>query len=356
LSLVAPFAFAAAARADVACGDQTCPKNYECKSAPAACPDIACAPDDANCTPPECNGTVETCVALPCASDADCADGMACYTSTEQTCPTAPACAKDQDCAQPADTACTSTTVTACVPKYLLPCESDADCGAGFTCEEEQDCACSPSIGGSGSAGSGSAGSGSAGSGSASSGGTPVPPAPPEDGGAGDAPSDSKSPADAAGAATPESGTPLPPDCTCHSAGTKACNLKLVPCSADSDCAAGFTCEANPSGVCSADSNGTSSCSADPAKICLPPYARLVSNVHAPKDATDSSGDSGLGSPTASPSTPESSGASASNGAGAAEGDGGCSIAPSPRHLGTPFGFAALALAGLAGARRRRAR
>jgi hypothetical protein len=323
VTLAAPFALVAAARADVACGDQTCPKNYECKAAPVACPDIACAPNDANCTPPDCSGTVDTCVALPCASDAECADGMVCYTSTEQDCPTAPPCEKGQACPQPSDGACTTSSVSACVPKYMLPCAADADCGDGFTCEEEQACGCS-----------GSAASGSADSGSASGSGTPM-----------------------ADAGTPmaDAGTPPPPDCSCQPSGTKACNLKPVACNADADCASGFTCGDNPNGVCAADANGASSCSADPAKICLPPYAKLVSNAHLSKDATDSSASSGTGNTAGSP-VPVVPAASTPNSPEASDDGGGCSMVPVPNHLGTSLGFAALALAGLAGARRRRAR
>jgi hypothetical protein len=283
LSLATPLAFVAVARAGVACGDQTCPQRYECKAAPVACPDIACAPNDPDCAPPDCSGTVDTCVALACSSDSECGDGMVCYTSA---------------------------SVSACVPKYLLPCQTEDDCGAGFTCDEEQACGCS-----------GSAGS---------------------------------------GAPMADAGTPPPADCSCQPTGTKACNLKIVACSADSDCAAGFTCDDNPSGVCASDANGASACSADPAKICLPPYARLFSNAHSPKDATDTSGNSGSGSTSGSPapSAPETSGAGTSpkSGADASSDGGGCSFVPARNGLGTSLGFAALALAGLAGARRRRAR
>lgn len=343
LSLAAPLAFVAAARADVACGDQTCPKNYACQSQPAACPAIACAKDDANCTQPACSGTVETCEPLPCASDSDCADGMVCYTSTEQDCPTAPACAKDQPCAQPADTACTTRTVSACVPKYLLPCATDTDCGAGFTCDEEQACGCS----------------GSASSGSSGAGGTPLPAA---DGGAGDATPPSSDPPEAADGGAP------PPDCSCQPSGTKACNLKTVACSADADCPASFTCGNNPNGECFADANGNSGCTADPAKICLPPYAHTISIGPVAKDGGEASGNSGTptasGSGTQGSSVPPSSDTSGASAAStspksdtpASEDGGGCSMAPAPGSVGTSLGFAALALVGLVGARRRRQR
>ncbi|HTQ07979.1 MAG TPA: hypothetical protein VMI54_29200 [Polyangiaceae bacterium] len=361
LSFAGPLAFVAPARADVACGDQTCPQNYTCQSEPVACPAIACAKDDPNCTPVSCTGTVQTCEPLPCTSDSDCADGMVCYTQTEEVCPTAPACAKGQDCPQATDTTCTTSTMSGCVPKYLLPCNVDADCGDGFTCEEEQECGCA------GSASSSSSGAGSA--------GTPAP-APAADGGAGD-PTPASNPDEPADAGAPmDAGTTPPPDCSCQPNGTKACNLKTVACNADSDCPSGFTCGDNPNGTCFADANGNSGCSADPAMICLPPWAHLVSTSNFAKDASApgststglGSGSSGSGS-ASSGSGSTSSGSSVPPTASSAEGSaantpaqsntasddgGGCSIGRAPRQLGASFGFAALAALGLAAARRRR--
>jgi len=50
LSFALPLGVTRLARADVACGDKTCPQNYECKDFPAACPAIACADKDCSST------------------------------------------------------------------------------------------------------------------------------------------------------------------------------------------------------------------------------------------------------------------------------------------------------------------
>jgi MYXO-CTERM domain-containing protein len=342
LTLAVPLAWGAAAQAQAVCGEQTCPKNYECASEPNACPDIACA--EADCAP--CTGTTQYCAPLPCESDADCADDMVCYKQTQETCPTAPPCAKGADCAAPADTACTSETISACVPRYLAPCQADADCGVGFTCEEEQECSCS------GGSASGSAGSGNA-SGEGSS------PAPAADGGAADPvpPADGTPPADGGSAM-------LPPDCSCQPSGTKACNLKAVACSVDQGCPAGWTCGENPSGVCSSGPDG-SSCTADPPKICLPPYSNL--SLGRGGHAEDGSGTgvaiggsagapSGTGGDVATPDVPTpNDGSKASPSAPAGdESDSGCAVGHARGGANGSFGLLALAFAGLAGLRRRR--
>ncbi len=365
LTLAVPLAWGAAAQAQAACGDQTCPKNYECASEPSACPEIACA-DGKDCAP--CTGTTQYCAPLPCESDSDCADDMVCYKQTQETCPTAPPCDNGADCAAPVDTACTTETISACVPKYLAPCQADADCGVGFTCEEEQECSCS------GSAGTGTASGGSA-SGSAGTGGSdgsaPAP-TPAADGGADDPPpaADSPPPAD--------SGTPTPPDCSCQPSGTKACNLKIVACSVDQGCPAGWTCGDNPNGVCSSSSDGSTSCTADPPKICLPPYANLSLGG---RHAEDSSGtgvavgsggsSSGLPSgtgggvasgsggtagtePPAAPNPNDNGSKASSSSPSSAESDSGCAVGHVRGGASGPFGLLALAFAGLAGLRRRR--
>jgi len=366
LVAVAPLAVSAVARAE-ACGDQTCPKNWECRSETAT-PDIACAPG-ADCALPE-PSTLEYCAPLPCSSDADCASDMVCYSETHTECDDPPPCAKDADCVQHTDVPCTSVTQSACVPRYVPPCGTDSDCGVGFTCEAQQDCSCGGSTGSAGgptpSGGSGSS-SGSAGS----SGSAPAPadagsadPVPPQDGGA--APPDMKM--------APDAGTPStepPPECVCTSSKTKTCRLVEVGCNAASDCPAGFTCEDNPSGSCWASSDGSSGCDVpDPAKICAPPYTDLIGGVGR---AQDSGGE--LGVPTGAPEPPKSGSGdgNSSTGGGTAGGDdphaadpsqdpeettvvthGGCAIANAPDATTASYGLVALGLAGLFGAWRRR--
>lgn len=365
LAVALPLGWSARASADTVCGDTTCPKNYECKDEPVPCPDIACAPDQPNCTPPDCSGTTPRCEPLPCTNDADCADGMVCYTTTTtQDCPTAPPCAGD-NC--PDAVPCTPEAFSACVPRYLVPCEQADDCGPGFSCDAEQECSCAGSTGsGSSGSASGSAGASSSGTPAAGDAATPDPapaptPAPDVDAGMPDPGAEGGMPAP-----EPADGGAPPSDCTCKPLDTKACNLKVVACSVDAGCLPGWSCQDNPYGACWASADGSSGCSADPPKICLPPYSDLVSVAH---DGSNAAGqDSGTGgSPTGTPEEPvppkEDTGSSASSagttGAGsqpAASSDGGgCSIGRAPGSAGAAFGFAALACLGLLGARRRRA-
>jgi hypothetical protein len=276
---------------------------------------------------------------------------MVCYTETQQECDTAPPCAGG-DCPQTDTGSCHDVTQSGCVPQYFLPCEADADCGAGFTCVAEEDCSCA------GSAPSSGGSSGSAGSSGAND---PTPPAekpaPDADAGAGD-------PAPDPGA-TPDGGTSEPPpDCVCTKTDRKSCSLKVVVCSVDEGCPAGWTCGDNPNRVCAVSSDGTSACSDVPEKICLPPYSDLLKQGN----AVDDTGGTPLGAPdvpkgSGDPSgTPEAgTGGSSSSGSHAASEDasesedsGGCAIGRAPSTAAATFGFAALALAGLFGARRRR--
>jgi MYXO-CTERM domain-containing protein len=267
---------------------------------------------------------------------------MVCYSETREECDSAPPCA-DGDC--PAtDSACEPVTESGCVPRYVLPCEADADCGVGFTCEVEEECACS---GGGSSGGSAGAGSGA----------DPAPDekAAPDGGGADPVP-----PADGSGA-TPDGGTPTPPECVCTPTDRKSCSLKIVACSVDEGCPAGWTCGDNPNGVCWSNADGTSGCSADPAKICLPPYSDVIGGGRgAVEDGEGTSTGGGLGVDPTPPKGDDGSGApangsdpSASDDSGSSDG---CAIGHAPRAWHATFGFAALALAGLLGARRRRSR
>src|SRR5262249_48738750 len=76
--------------------DSDCLKGFKCQTDTfTACPDIACAPDqacDIKCDPQ----TVSSCVPGPCAQDSDCADGMVCHAE-QVNCPTP---AEDPGCAE----------------------------------------------------------------------------------------------------------------------------------------------------------------------------------------------------------------------------------------------------------------
>jgi hypothetical protein len=141
-----------------------------------------------------------------------------------------------------------------------LPCESASDCGAGFTCEEQQQCGCS------------------------SSAGRP---------GAGDGDSSEPVPADSEAGG----GSDSDPDCTCTPTGEFACRVVITACSSDDECESGWTCIDNPEGVCSSDSEGNADCEqADPARLCAPPHYDLVGAGRG-----ISKGDSESGDPTSSP-------------------------------------------------------
>jgi Cys-rich repeat protein len=150
------------------------------------------------------------------------------------------------------------------------------------------------------------------------------------------------------------------PDCGCSATAEKTCRLTLTACSADSDCPAGFTCEANPQTSCSVSSNGETSCEPpNPARVCAPPYTELVSGVGAGhgEDA------SGTPIPADDPQKSGNSAGEATSGANAEpaseSASDGCSVARAPRPGAGAFGLGALAAfgaLGVLGVRRQRAR
>jgi MYXO-CTERM domain-containing protein len=287
--LLGSFAGVRTASAQEACGEDTCPKGYGCEQVPRPCLAIACAPGS-EC--PVCEGTVAQCVPEACNSDADCDEHMICVTSEVTECTGAtPACEPGAgDCANGADRApadCTTHTDSQCVPRWDLQCQTAADCGAGFTCEEQLSCSCS----GGGATGSAGSGSGGASSGGGSDPSAPAPPPPGPRAEAGGASGDAAKPAPGSappGAAPAPPGTtptpaPLPPapgrepsNCSCSPSGVSACVLIEQACETDAQCPSGWSCDDNPEGECWASSDGSSGCTpADPAKLCLPPYRDL---------------------------------------------------------------------------------
>ena len=236
--------------------DSDCGEGYVCESqgiapcAPTMRP--ACAMDDPNCdaqafAPPDCEPReYKACVAAPCEADSDCPETMVCYAREVGVCSggmtMAPVCLK-APCDPPPppqpQEECTTSTIRECTPRYWLPCEQASDCGEGFTCEEGISVACSGSTGTMGSSGgtAGASGAGTAGAGAMMA---------PVD--AGEAPRAGEAPA-----------LPLPADsCTSVPTGEFACQLKVMPCEADSACPAGMQCVANPSrSVCASTTPGT---------------------------------------------------------------------------------------------------
>ena len=356
LCFAAPLFVSARASAAEACGDEICPKGYQCETFDAGCPAIACA-DDSDCAPCEPSVT-HVCVAQPCSSDADCAADMVCFTDTHEECEDTAGCAtpdsqddggadeKVPNCEPAEPPVCTTVSTSACIPRWQLPCQLASDCGAGFTCEEQMRGGCSGS--------SGSAGGGS----------TPSDPATPPDGDAGGA---EPAPDEGFAPTPPDGGADDGGDCFFEPSGVSACVAIEVACATDADCAEGWTCENNNEGACWASSDGSSGCDpVDPAKVCAPPYAHLGGGRGVGED--DSGASNGGGEPTAGggepevpPTPPKGEGDSASGDHDAASGDSdesvesGCSVSH-VRGGSTGLGFLALALGALFGARRRRAR
>ncbi len=343
VALALMLGLARAAQAQEACGDTICPKGYECTTSTEPCLARPCV-EGQECPP--CEPTeYQSCTPLPCADDADCAEGMRCITQQHEECsggetvPCAPPNENggEPNCPEPTPPECTTVTESLCVPMYALPCEQASDCGeSGFTCEVVEDCVCS-SPGSSGSSGSATP---------AADAGAEKP-----------APSDVPEPADAGVEPTP------PDDCTCAPTDQMACRVVTMACTKETesaDCPSGWTCEQNPSGTCWVSVDGGSGCEpADPPMLCVPPYASLGGpgrgGVDQGSDSPTTPG-SGEVSDGGTPPVAEGSGGSTQH-AGAATpssgGDkGGCSVGRAP---GSPvvalFGFAFAAL-GLA--RRRR--
>ena len=374
--------WAVPALADDCAEDSDCPKGFTCEvSETTACADLPACPEGENCemTPPACTTEeYRSCQSIDCSADSDCAEGMACETVQHETCsyPTDPAPdpgmepAPDGDPAEPlpADAAppegsCEVEERNYCVPRYMLTCETASDCGAGFTCETER-CSCSSS----GSSGSGSdsgAGGGSAGM-----------PAPDGDGSDADSADDAERPAapppDSEGGDTPADGEDDGVDdesCVCES-GPGYCQLVVTGCDASSDCEVGMTCEDNPQGVCTGGGDGVEECTADPEKICMPPYVDLIQSG-AVDDAVEEGGLGAPGSsgggeedPTSDPNEPPRG----SEVPGEEEGDdadadgssddasssgGGCSVAAAGSPAGSWAGLGLLLGAAMLGRRRR---
>lgn len=248
LTLTATLAWAEGEPCD---SDAECGEGEACEVVPVACPAIAvmCADDavpidaDGDGCALECPDEAGTdagvpeappagiCVTLPvsCTTDADCDAGEVCHTYAHELCSgqVEPACPPGEDCPEPPPpppTECEVVEESLCVPRYFLGCAEDADCGAGFTCEPMESCACS------GSAGSPGGG------------------APPE---------------------------PTEPECVCEPTGEGYCALVPVDCETDANCPEGWSCEelTAPTQDCAVDSDGNVDCGTPVASTpqCVPP-------------------------------------------------------------------------------------
>ncbi len=216
--------------------DADCPSTFTCVTddfeSCAPCPD-----DGSDCTSTCSGGSYSYCMPpppTPCSADSDCSGADVCVSYTYEACSgsgTSVACVEGEPCEIPPvmeeEPSCETQTEAYCVPRYVAPCQAAADCGPGFTCEAIEQCACS-------------------------SGGAVEP----------------------NNSSDPE---PMPvDDCVCEPSGENYCQVIMVECHTDADCAQDLECISGPSYdtpvSVDPDGNGDVSPSSDPASVsyCLP--------------------------------------------------------------------------------------
>jgi len=262
-----------------------CGVGFECTvvGASGSCASTPPCAAGESCPAPEPCTTTEVmgCTPAHCTADAECAPGMVCHTWTEACPVTDCACAPDVPNCGCGTAACDPKSVSMCTPLYLLPCQADADCGEGFTCQEQM----------SGCATSGTNGSG------------------PTPSGAGAAP------APAGGAANEPAPLPIPvPDCSPQPTGQFQCVAKQIDCTSAAQCPAGWSCDQSVTATSPACPPGAE-CAADPIQpppaVCRPPYygatdaGGLETPVSSNGQGTDKGTGTGTGTPVTTPTTPE---------------------------------------------------
>jgi hypothetical protein len=262
--------WAASAQAEECQKNEDCPKGFSCEVSTAASDCDAAPPCEpgADCPEPApCDAPVEThtCQPASCAVDADCGEGMVCFKETFTECSGggAPACGPGEVCAMPAppdEPSCSEQVIALCIPRYVLPCEQDLDCGEGFSCEAGEQCMCSGSSGDVADGGTAEPDMGEDFAGFA-----PVPPA--------DAGTDRPLPAQDAAVGGED------PTCECRPTERKHCELKVMSCSTDADCPRDFACKpygGDDVATCSSSDSGDAICASEPAAPtalrCVPRY------------------------------------------------------------------------------------
>jgi hypothetical protein len=299
------------------CGSgPACGVGFECTVVGASgCASAAPCAAGESCPEPEpCTTTqVMGCTPAHCTADAECASGMVCHTWTEACPVTDCACAPDVPNCGCGTSQCDPKSVSMCTPRYVLPCQVAADCGDGFTCEEQM--------------------SGCASAGTNGSGPTPSDPVP-----------------------------PMPvPECSPQPTGVFQCVAKPINCESATQCPAGWSCVADAVATSPACAPG-GDCAADPipqpvpSAVCRPPYYGATDS----SDLETTAGSDGQGTSvpgtvtgkdpgTVTPATPE-----AANGADAASHDSAaCQMGHAPASSGV---ISLLTLLGaLFGLKRRRA-
>jgi MYXO-CTERM domain-containing protein len=358
-----------AAYAQTCASDKDCPQGHACHATTVNVAEPDCPPG-APCTKPDASPgpiVVMSCEPKTCAGDADCGAGMVCFAQTSRACSGGAAvapCPRDQGCdAGPPvkmEPMCTTTTTKTCMFTWQLPCNTAADCGAGFTCKPSETGSCSGS-GGTPTPGMTTPGTmPGTGGGSGSSGGAAPPAQDPKVAPPGDA-----------GAGRPAPPAPVPPPmCTTMVSYPGWCAPTATSCKTDADCPAYWKCDVNPE---TPVSNGGTTRPGVPlpppppdAGSFAPPPRVCVSALAPPQRAGDSKGESG-GTPTGPtpttgngggtagdlPAPPPSAGKADAGAGSTPTKSSGCAVATGG---GTPGGLIFATLLGIALVRRRRRR
>jgi hypothetical protein len=277
--LLSSLSSAVAARpADPGCGTgPSCAYGFECTVVGGTgCASAACAPGQTCPEPEPCVATQEMgCTPAHCTSNAECSAGMLCHAWEQPCAVTDCACAPDVPDCGCGTTTCEPTTVSMCTPRYLLPCSADAECGDGFTCQEQMTGCATP---------------GSAGGSDPAPAGAPLPP-------------------DNAGGAASDPIEPAPaPDCSPEPSGIFQCVVKEIACTSAVECPAGWSCEQESyptAGPCAPNTD----CTADPipmpvSSVCRPPYYAVDSSGGLEAPGVPTSEGTGKGTAGGDPSTP----------------------------------------------------
>jgi MYXO-CTERM domain-containing protein len=362
-------------RAQTCTTDADCAKGLSCQDDGKVATTAPCLASDGGteCTPVvTTTPATKSCQAAPCATDADCGTNMVCYHQPSTICtgsaPVTVACAPNTACdagavPAPEPPVCTDIVTSTCAYRWEVPCNADADCGDGFTCQPMSYGSCS-SGSGTATAGTGTASSGSGVGGGTGSAETPTPVPPPD---------------------VVDAGVATPVTCTEVTSYPGSCVANPVSCSADADCPSGWTCALVTTGT--AVSDGTSTTPGAPVAVdggavvapppvvttttgtCRPPTIRNPGGTttdgtyDSPKtggtvdlaaaDAGASQASTTPPSPTV-PSTPAANDPGTTTQTAASTGGGGCNVGAGA--TGGPLGLlAALGVLGILVARRRRA-
>jgi hypothetical protein len=294
-----------------------CAHGFECTVVgTSGCAAAPCEPGT-ECLPAPCEVRVEmACTPVHCRSDADCSPDMVCHEFPQRCAVTDCACPPDAvDCGCGV-AACDPQAEMLCTPRHALPCVAAADCGAGFSCEEQLACSCAGSDGGA----------------------TPTP--------------KGALPPDGAGAA-PAPPSDDVPECSCEPTGERACVPQQIACAEGTNaCPAGWSCSEVPSAA-APECRGEDCPVNDPAvfetRFCHPDYATGQGTTSGgPTSVPASPGGVTKGeSDDAAEAPPNAASADASNESAA------CQMGRAPASSGA---FTLLALLGaLVGLKRRRA-